>query len=69
MGGSETWNINDIRKNIDEKALVETFAEPFLFPITVKNKGTYYLYGHGHGAIQDGEIFRAIINGKSISLD
>ncbi|CAI2380689.1 unnamed protein product [Moneuplotes crassus] len=69
LGGSETWNINDISKNIDEKALVETFAEPYLFPITVKNKGTYYLYGHGHSAIKDGEIFRAIINGRSISLD
>eukprot|EP00343_Euplotes_focardii_P002865 CAMPEP_0205805818 /NCGR_PEP_ID=MMETSP0205-20121125/9150_1 /ASSEMBLY_ACC=CAM_ASM_000278 /TAXON_ID=36767 /ORGANISM="Euplotes focardii, Strain TN1" /LENGTH=65 /DNA_ID=CAMNT_0053077633 /DNA_START=465 /DNA_END=659 /DNA_ORIENTATION=- len=65
MGGTQTWDIKDISKNIDEKALVETFEEPFLFPITVKGKGTFYLLGHGHGAIKDGEIFRAIINGRS----
>ena len=69
IGGSQTWEIKDVRKKIDEKALVETFAEPYLFPITVRGKGTYYLYGHGHGAIKDGELFRAIINGKSISFD
>ena len=69
IGGTQTWDIKDIRKQVDEKELVQTFAEPYLFPIEVKGKGTYYLYGHGHRAIKDGELFRAIINGKSIHLD
>ena len=69
MGGSAIWDIKNIRKEKDEKVLVETLAEPFMFPINVKGKGTYYLYGHGQRAIKDGELFRAIINGKSINLD
>lgn len=69
IGGEAIWDIQNIRKGEDEKALVETFSEPYLFPLKVKGKGTYYLYGHGHQAIKDGEIFRAIINGKSIQLD
>ena len=69
VGGQATWNIMDILKVEDEKALVETFDEPYLFPINVQGKGIYYMYGDGHRAIKDGEIFRAIINGKSIALD
>ena len=69
IGGEAIWNIKDIRKGEGEKALVETFVEPYLFPLKIKDKGTFYLYGHGHQAIKDGEIFRAIINGKSIHLD
>ena len=69
IGGNQTWDIKDIRKKAEEKNLVETFAEPYLFPVNIKGKGTYYMYGHGQRAIKDGELFRAIINGKSIALD
>ena len=69
MGGSDMWDISNICCNVDEKALVETFAEPYLFPITVRGKGVYYFYGHGQRAIRDGELFRAIIHGKSINLE
>ena len=69
IGGKDILNISDIRKVEDEKALVETFAEPYLYPISIRGKGVYYLYGNGHSAIKDGELFRAIVNGKSILLD
>ena len=67
-GGSRTWNINDIRKGANEKELVTTFADPYLFPIDVKGEGRFYFYGHGHQAIKDGELFRAVINGKSVEV-
>ena len=68
MGGEATWNISDIYKNKDEKVLATTFEEPFLYPVEVKGKGTYYFYGNGHSAIKDGELFRAVVNGKSIKF-
>ncbi len=54
-------------KEQDEKALVETFEEPFLFPVKAAGQ-VYYLYGPGQEAIRDGELFRAIINGRRVSL-
>ncbi len=60
-------NVEDIMKEQDEKALVETFEEPFLFPVKAAGK-VYYLYGPGQEAIRDGELFRAIINGRRVSL-
>ena len=63
-----TVDINSIYKKRDEKDLVTTFAEPFMFPVEIRGKGTYYFNGHGHRAIRDGELFRAIINGKNINF-
>ena len=54
-----------------EKALVESYEEPYLFPITYSGGGskkTYYIYGEGQLPIKNGEIFRAIINGKAIRI-
>ena len=45
-GGSKVVDIKDIKKLQNEKSLVETFEEPYLFPIAVGNK-TYYVNGQG----------------------
>ena len=66
--------IDQIRKINEEKELAETYAEGFYFPISVGDepnwklgKGTGYAFmAKGHGAIINGEIFRAIINAKPI---
>ncbi len=61
------FDIKDIYKTKDEKELVTTFVEPFMFSFKVKNNDEYFFMGHGHRAIKDGEIFRAVINGKNIA--
>ena len=60
-------NIKDIKKLAHEKTLVETFEESSMFPIQV-GKATYYIHGQGQECIQNGEVFRAIINGQSIKV-
>ena len=51
-----------------EKTLVETYEEAFLFPIQIAGKGVFHLHGNGQESIRQGELFRAIIDGKSIKL-
>ena len=69
-GGTFVADINKIQKLRDEALLLATFAEPYLYPIEVTNdKGRvkkYYLYGQGFLPIKNGEVFRAIINGKEL---
>ena len=60
--GSFTANIKDVEKQRHEKSLVETYEEPYLFPIRIE-KDVYFLHGQGHEAVKNGELFRAIING------
>jgi hypothetical protein len=67
-GGTATLKIKDIMKKSNEKELVQTFEEGFMFPIEVANTQKYYIYGRSHEAIKNGEIFRAIINGQAIKL-
>jgi len=67
-GGSATLKIKDIIKKENEKELIQTFEEGFLFPIEVSGTQKYYIYGTGQDAIKNGEIFRAIINGQAIKL-
>jgi hypothetical protein len=67
-GGKATLKIKDISKKANEKELVQTFEEGFMFPIEVANSQKYYIYGRSHEAIKNGEIFRAIINGQAIKL-
>ena len=55
-------------KKSNEKELVQTFEEGFMFPIEVANTQKYYIYGRSHEAVKNGEIFRAIINGQAIKL-
>ena len=57
-----TVPIKDIKKNQHERALVETFEEGTMFPISV-GQSTYYIRGQGQEAIKNGEVFRAILNG------
>ena len=66
-GKTKVVDIKDIRKLENEKALVETFDEGLMFPVTVGDQ-KYYLNGPGHEAVKNGEIFRAIINGQPIKL-
>ena len=64
-------SIKDIQKLKHEKTLVETYIEPYLFPIEYTEGGskkTFYIHGHGQEPIKNGELFRAIINGKAIRL-
>ena len=65
--GSLTANIKDIAKQRHEKTLVETYEEGYLFPIKI-GKDVFYLHGHSHEAIKNGELFRAIINGQQIKF-
>ena len=71
-GGTVETSVEKIYKAREEKSLVETFEEPYLFPVEVEGaegkKSKYYLYGHGHEAIKDGELFRAIINGTPVHV-
>jgi len=67
-GGTATLKIKDIVKKANEKDLVQTFEEGFMFPIEVANTQKYYIYGRSHEAIKNGEVFRAIINGQAIKL-
>mmetsp|Transcript_17177 Transcript_17177/g.15172 ORF Transcript_17177/g.15172 Transcript_17177/m.15172 type:complete len:117 (+) Transcript_17177:252-602(+) len=60
-------NIRDLYKHQHEKTLLETFEEPFLFPVSHKGK-QFFFNGDGQEAIKHGEVFRAVINGKSIKL-
>ena len=68
-----------LKKGREENFLVETYTDPFLFPIVIDytdtrsiyslfNKEKYYLYGDSHKCIKDGEILRAILNSQSIKL-
>ncbi len=66
-GGHMNLKIKDIVKKENEKELVQTFEEGFMFPIEV-NANRYYIHGSGHDAIKNGEVFRAIINGQAIKL-
>lgn len=68
MGGSQKYNIVDLYKGREEKTLLETWEEPFLFPVNVKGSPAFNFYGKGQEAIKDGELFRAIINGKPIKM-
>ena len=67
MGQTKTVQINSIKKGKHEKALVETYEESFLFPISVGG-AKWYLNGQGHESIKHGEAFRAIVNGQAINL-
>jgi hypothetical protein len=67
IGGSVTCNIRDLFKDKHEKTLLETFCEPFLFPVSHKGK-TLYFHGQGQESIKNGEVFRAVINGKALKL-
>ena len=62
IGSPITVKIKDIRKLRDEKDLVQTYEESYLFPIEVQGK-KWYLHGQGQESIRQGEIFRAILNG------
>ena len=62
-----TVNIRDIKKQVHEKTLLETYEESTMFPVKV-GKNVYYINGSGQEAIKNGELFRAIINGQSIKL-
>ena len=42
------FDIKDIYKTKNEKELVTTFAEPFMFSFKVKNNDEYFFMGHGH---------------------
>lgn len=47
-GGQQQMKIKDIMKVKHEKTLVESYLEPYLFPITYKAGGsskTYYIHG------------------------
>ena len=57
-----TVNIRDIKKQVHEKTLLETYEESTMFPVKVGDK-LYYINGSGQEAIKNGELFRAIING------
>jgi hypothetical protein len=62
-------NISNLIKQKDEKVLVETLSEAFMFPVKNTATGeTYHFLGEGQQAIKDGEVFRAIINGKNLKL-
>jgi len=66
-GATVVVNIKDIKKLAHEKTLVDTFEESSMFPIQV-GQTTYYIHGQGQECIQNGEVFRAIINGQSIKV-
>ena len=71
IGTTQVVKIKNMYKKHHEKELVQTFEEPFLFPVEIgegKSKKTSYFYGNGQEAIKNGEIFRAIINGRSIKI-
>ncbi len=63
-------DINKIQKLDDEASLLSTYAEPYMYPIEITDKKgwatKYYLYGQGFLPIKNGEVFRAIINGKEL---
>jgi hypothetical protein len=61
-GGNMRIKIKDIVKKENEKELIQTFEEGFMFPIEV-GSNRYYIHGSGQEAIKNGEVFRAIING------
>ena len=65
-GGSFVVDVAAITKKEDERTLMKTYMEPYLFPIEVNNK-LYYIYGRNFEPIRNGEAFRAIINGKPIN--
>ena len=66
-GGNMRIKIKDIVKKENEKELVQTFEEGFMFPIEV-GSNRYYIHGSGQEAINNGEVFRAIINGQAIKI-
>ena len=73
IGGSITVPISGIKKLEDESKLMITYSEPYLYPIDVTlKKGitkTYLIYGQGFEPIKNGEVFRAIINGKELASE
>ena len=64
-GKTTTVNIRDIKKEENEKVLVETYEESTMFPLRVGST-TYYLHGQGAECVKNGELLRAIINGQSV---
>jgi hypothetical protein len=46
-GGHASLKIKDIMKKQNEKELIQTFEEGFLFPIEVGGTQKYYIYGAG----------------------
>ena len=44
---------------------METFEEPAMYPVKVEGQ-TFYLLVEGQESIKDGELFRAIINGRRV---
>ena len=67
IGSPITVKIKDIRKLREERDLVQTYEESYLFPIEVSGK-KMYLHGQGQESIKHGEVFRAVLNGQSIKL-
>lgn len=65
LGQEHSFDLENVLKMKDEKALVETFEEPFMFPVKAGGK-VFYLYGAGQEAIRDGELFRAVVNGRRV---
>ena len=51
LGRPFTVKIKDIRKLRDEKDLVQTYEESYLFPIETQGK-TWYLHGQGQESIK-----------------
>eukprot|EP00351_Strombidinopsis_sp_SopsisLIS2011_P005320 CAMPEP_0116874324 /NCGR_PEP_ID=MMETSP0463-20121206/5754_1 /TAXON_ID=181622 /ORGANISM="Strombidinopsis sp, Strain SopsisLIS2011" /LENGTH=153 /DNA_ID=CAMNT_0004517791 /DNA_START=191 /DNA_END=652 /DNA_ORIENTATION=+ len=66
-GQKSTVAIKDIVKGKNERELVSTFEEGYLYPVNVGEK-TYYLHGRGAESVKNGEVFRAILNGRNINL-
>ena len=67
IGSAWDAKITDVQKLKNEKDLVNTFEESYLFPVQIAGK-KWLLHGQGQEAIKHGEAFRAIINGQSIKL-
>ena len=67
IGSAWDCKITDVRKMKNEKELVQTFEESYLFPVEISGK-KWLLHGQGQESIKHGEAFRAVINGQSIKL-
>lgn len=76
---SREVKISQVIKKKDENFLVETYTEPFLYPIEInyteevgkyslRSHRKFYLYGDSHNCIKNGEILRAILNNQNIQV-
>lgn len=76
---SREVKISQIIKKKEENFLVETYTEPFLYPIEVnyteevgkyslRSHRKFYLYGDSHKCIKNGEVLRAILNNQNIQI-